>query len=104
VSNILHPKFFAFHLFVKRVEQPEEKKVSFAPRLCLSALENASRDIQDKIWGHILMFALYLDLGQARPSSYIQAWRKEVLGVSKAFHVSRDSRLQVLHEAMLKCQ
>jgi hypothetical protein len=84
-----YSKFFSAHLFANRIVLREENEVSFTPRLRLSSLEKASREIQDKIWDKILMFVLYVESGQTnnRNSRHTQDWRKELLYVSKTFHV-----------------
>jgi hypothetical protein len=97
-----YPKFFSAHLFANRIVRREEKQVSITPpRLCLSSLEKAPREIQDKIWDKILMFVLYVGSGQTDGNwqhVYTQDWGKELLHVSKTFHVGQG---QDPREAML---
>jgi hypothetical protein len=72
-------------------EQPSENKSPTLPSSCLSKLEQAPEDVQDKIWSLILAFALHVDLSTIRPvdlrKTAIKDWRRMLLFVSKTFHV-----------------
>jgi hypothetical protein len=76
------------------VEDTHENQPPTFSSYCLSKLERAPDDVQDKIWSEILAYTLYIDLGPISPGDVrktaIKDWRRMLLFVSKAFHVSGD--------------
>jgi hypothetical protein len=81
-------------IFILRnsVEEPKQEESSITPRLYISPLERASRDVQEQIWDEILAFALYVDPGIVHKLSSIipLAWRAELLSICKKLRVSYD--------------